>query len=54
MDKSVRSNPIPSFINPNGSLGFDIPETGDYQITVYGSGLIQITFYIPPLWVPLW
>jgi hypothetical protein len=54
MDKPVRSNPIPSFINPNGSLGFDIPEMGDYQITVYGLGMIQVTFYIPPLWAPLW
>jgi hypothetical protein len=54
MDKPVRANPIPSFINRNGSLGFDIPETGDYQITVYGSGMIQVTFYIPPLWAPLW
>jgi hypothetical protein len=54
MDKPVRSNPIPSFVNPNGSLGFDIPDTGDYQITVYGSGMIQVTFYIPPMWLPLW
>ena len=51
LGKPVRSNPIPSFVNPNGSLGFNIPQAGDYQVAVYGSGMIHITFYIPPLWL---
>lgn len=44
------SNPVSPFAQPNGSLSFPAAQTGDYRVVVYGSGLINITFYIPPLW----
>lgn len=43
-------NPVPAFAQPNGSLSFSIGRTGDYRVVVYGSGSINITFYIPPFW----
>lgn len=40
---------LPSFAMPNGSVGFHIRWTGDYRVVVSGSGMITVTFYIPPL-----
>ncbi len=42
-------NPVLPFGTFNGWIAFNIPQTGNYRVIVYGSGPISVTFYIPPL-----